>query len=339
MRSALGGRWSPGIAAIKPHRVVALLLISLALSACATARPSLVPAASSADPTAAPRLLVRVDLRVGGHPDLPAGHVADYLTDGTVIRKHAGILESNRLTEAGLAAVNATLGAAAEMLATPLRIEPRATIIPMDATNPMPGYVSEPLNTFVLERPDGTRYVVSAPSRPHEAGDPSPDPTVEGLTALADALRDPEALVGSGGLAGPWETYRPAKVAVFVTLEPAFGQILTDGVIPRLSPADWLFKSTPDRFGVVFTEPGSTIITRRCALLPSDEASTAIAHLSKFGGKFSEGRAAELIAAGLIWDSEILLWLDGSQPAMFHMQAEALMPEDGAVSCLDALSY
>lgn len=290
-------------------------------------------------PTAAPRLLVRLNHSPCGWPGFPGQHFTDYLTDGTVIWVHGGVLESNRLTEAGLATVQATLAAAANHLATPLRIEARETVLPMNSTRNMPEGICEPVNTFVLERPDGSRYAVIAPSRPRAAGDPAPDPTVEGLTALGNALADPATLVGSGGLAGPWETYQPARMAVFLILqkinEPA---IVTDGVIPQVSPTDWPFTGTPDTFGTVFKGPGD-FITRRCALLPTAEASTAITSLSKFGGKSSGGQAARRIAAGFTWGSDILLWVDGSQATSVYVQAEALMPEDGAVSCIDALSY
>ncbi len=317
------------------HRV-ALLAISLTLSGCATA-PAPTPS-PPADPPDAPRLLVRLNLGVGGWPGFPGQHVADYLTDGTVIRVQGGTLEVNRLTETGLATVRTTLAAAAGLLASPLRIEARETVIPVDSTNPMPGLLSEPVNTFVLERPDGSRYAVIAPSRPRVASDPSPDPIVEGLTALGSALADPATLVASDGLAGPWETYQPATMAVFLTLEVIDPVAITDGVIPRVGPTDWPFTGTPATFGTVFKGPG-THVTRRCALLPSAEASTAIASLAKFGGRFSGDGPASQIGAGFTWGGDVLLWVDGSQATSVYLQAQALMPEDDAVSCIDALSY
>lgn len=317
---------------MKPVRVVALLLITLVVSGCATA-PGPATTDQASGPPVAPHLLIRLDEGTGGYPGFPSGHLADYLTDGTVVREHGGILETNRLTEAGLATVKATVNEAADLLSQPLRIEPLSTIIPMSNTNPMPGQVSEQLNTFVLERPDGTRYTVSAPSRPH-----ADDPTVEGLTSLGDALRDPEALVGAGGLAGPWKPYQPTATGVFLILETLNEpQVFTDGVIPHLSQADWPFEGSPLTFGSVFTGPGDHV-TRRCALLPAGEVLTALASLSKFGGRFGDGQAEKQLAAGRIWWSDGLLWGNVNQYSAVTMQAWTLMPEDGAVSCLDALS-
>ncbi len=317
---------------MKPARVVALLLVTLVVSACATA-PGPATTHQASDPSVAPQLLIRLDLGTDGYPGFPFGHLADYLTDGTVVREHAGILESNRLTEAGLATVKATITAGAGLLDQPLRIEPLSTIIPVSDTNPMPGMVSEPLNTFVLERPDGTRYTVSAPSRSQ-----ADDPIVNGLTALGDALRDPEALVGADGLTGPWKPYQPAKTGVFLILETVNDpQVVTDGVIPHLGQADWPFAGSPLTFGNVFKGPGD-FVTRRCALLPTDEVLTAFASLSKFGGRFGDGQAAKQVAAGRIWWSDALLWGTVNQYVIVNMQAWSLMPEDGAVSCLDALS-
>ena len=91
------------------------------------------------------------------------------------------------------------------------------------------------------------------------------------------------------------------------------------------------------RFGAVFKGPGE-YVTYRCALLPSQEASTAITHLSRFGGRFTEGQLASQVAGGLIWGGDILLWVDGNQATSIYMQALALMPEDGSASCIDALT-
>lgn len=148
-----------------PHagRVSAFLLASLALASCAVAAgPTLHPAS---DPTGPPRLLVRLNSGVSGWPGYPGQRVTDYLTDGTVIRVHERLLEIDRLTDAGLARVTTRLAAAAALLATPLRIAPRSTILPMDSTRNMPMGLVEPVNTFVLERADGTRYAVTAPDR------------------------------------------------------------------------------------------------------------------------------------------------------------------------------
>ena len=314
-----------------------MFLVSLALAACATVPAPTAPPAG--DPTAAARLLVRLDGGAGAYPGTPAIHIADYLTDGTVIRQHAGALEVNRLTEAGLATVVSTLTAATDLLATPVRIAPRSTILPADSAWDMPMGIVEAMNSFVLERPDGTRYTVSAPSRPRVAGEAAPDPTVERVTTLADALRDPEALVGAGGLAGPWEPYQPARMGIFLILETLHDpQIIADGVIPHVGPTDWLFTNPPLTFGTVFKGPGDHV-TRRCALLPFAEASTAIVRLSTLGRGMSGSEVASHVAAGFIWNSGVLLWVDGDQATNVSMQALALMPEDGAASCIDALSY
>jgi hypothetical protein len=320
-----------------PHRL-ALLLLSLAVAACAAAPgPSVPPVSSNAGPAvsvAAPRLVVRL-LSGGGWPGTPGRHVADYLADGTVIQLNGATLETNRLTETGLASLRATLAMNAELLATPMRIAPRATVIPAEDPTDMALGVSEGVNTFVLERPDGSRYTVTAPDRhPGDLIVSDPDPVVDGLTALAEALSDPATLAGAGGLADPaWTTYQPAKTAVFLTLEElADPSFLFDGVIPHVGPTDWPFENAPHAFGTSFKGPG--LIGRRCAFLPSAEAGTALASLSTVGGQ----RAAAQIAAGRAWRSDVLIWVDGSKATFLGLQALALMPEDSAVSCIDALS-
>jgi hypothetical protein len=319
------------------HRL-GLVLLSLAVGACAAApAPSVPPDSSNADPAvsiAAPRLLVRL-VAGGGWAGTPGRHVADYLADGTVIRLNGATLESNRLNETGLASLRMTLATNAELLATPMRIAPRATVIPAEDPTDMAMGLSESVNTFVLERPDGSRYTVTAPDRhPGDLIVSDPDPVVDGLTALADALSDPATLAGAGGVANPaWTTFQPAKTAVFLTLEelsdPSF---LSDGVIPQIGPTDWPFKGTPHAFGTSFKGPG--LIARRCAFLPSADAGTALASLSKDGGQ----RAAAEIAAGRAWRSDVWAWVDGSKATLLNLQASALMPEDADVSCIDALS-
>jgi hypothetical protein len=285
-----------GMRSYKVSRVAALLAWPLIFAACATAPSTTsIPLHSSAAPTAPPRLLVRLNVG-GGWPGAYGQHVADYLSDGTVIRVNGGTLERNRLTETGLASLRTTLATSADLLATPLQIAPLATELPVDDTRNMPQGISELVNTFILERPDGSRYAVSAPSR--HAGDMFAsvrDPVVESLTALADALTDPTTLVGAGGLADPdWRTFRATETAVFFTLQEASDhRVVSDGVIPQIGPADWPFKGAPHTFGNVFQGPGDHVI-RRCAFLASPEADTAIASLSKVGGQ----RAAGEIASG-----------------------------------------
>ncbi len=319
-------------------RGVGILVAVLALlSGCASA-PAL-PSSPSSDPSSAPRLLVRLGLTGDFWPVRPIQHVAEYLTDGTVVWLHDGVLQGDRLTATGLATVHATLAGAADLLATPLSIKPRVSHVPADSSGEMPTEISEPLNFFVLERPDGSRYTVIAPDRPPVAGDPAPDPTVEGLTALGSALADPATLVGPGGLAGPWETYQPARIAVFLTLETANPDVLDNAAVPRVGPTDWPFTGSPDTFGAAYIGPGSTSVTRRCALVPGAAASTAIASLAKLGYPTTGEPAGKQIAAGFIWIGPTLLWVAGSQLTFVSFEAEALMPEDGAVSCIDAFSY
>jgi hypothetical protein len=264
------------------------------------------------------------------------GHVADYLSDGTVIRVNDRTTEINRLTETGLTAALTLITAARDLLAAPMQIAPRSTFYPVDATHNIPRGIGENVNTFVMERPDGSRYMVSAPSRHRgDAFATGPDPVVEGLTVLADGLADPATTFGSAAFADPvWKTYASAMTAVLVSLEaPRDRNIVTDGTIPHVGPTTWLFKGDPHTFGTVFPGPAS-YLSRRCAVLPSAEAATALARLPR-----ALGLTASEVAAGVSRHNSILIWVAGSEAAILYVQAFPLLPEDGALSCIEALSY
>jgi hypothetical protein len=311
------------------RRLVVLLLFALALSGCATASGP----TSGAAPTSTARLLVRLNVGWGGGGEF-GRHVADYLADGTVIRLHGSTLERNRLNESGLDKLRGLLATNADLLTTPMQIAPRSTIVPVP--NNIPAGIVERVYSFILERPDGTRYAVRSPSR-HAwdflAG--GHDPIVERLTALGDALADPASVFGSGAFADSWSTWQPVKTAIFLILQETTidNDVVSDGVIPHIGPTDWPFKNDPHNFGTVYKGPGDHV-TRQCAFLPSAEAATGLIGLSKQGGQ----KAANEMAAGLAWRVSSLLWVSGRQATFVSVQAFALLPEDGAVSCADALS-
>ncbi len=311
------------------HRVAALLLCSVALWACAPAPPAI---PRSTGPV---RLLVRLNVSFGGSGGFYNDHVADYLSDGTVLRATGKAMlpyrpmETNRLTEAGMGSLLTRLASDADLLGTPVQIKPRSTMYPADSTHNMPSAIGEYVNTFVLERPDGSRYVVSAPSR-HRGSSfaTDPDPTVERLTALADALADPANLFGSGAFVETaWRPYEPAMTAVVVGLEtPRFQDIVNDGTVPHVGPATWPFEGSPHTFGTVLAGPASPV-SRRCAFLPSGEATTALARLPRALGGAGDRHMT------------MTIWVAGSEAALLYVQAFALLPEDDARTCDDALAY
>ena len=352
---------------MKPHRV-ALLLSSLAFAACASAPgPSLVPVPTNSPPTAAPdapRLLIR--LNVGAGPYSIGRHTADYLSDGSIIRwtvvgsvcqlaQPCGTLERNTLTAAGLAGLRALMDQDADLLANPVTVIPQRS----PGVDLKGGYQ---VDTFVLERPDGSRYTVNAPNTSFRSADPSapdpstwvPDPAIARLNALAAALIDPLTLVGSAGLAhAAWEAYQPPDVAVFIklskfTLVHPTAIIGPNGSIvgvpfgppdyPDIGQVGWPFAAGAETFGTVFDASGTVWAhgpgaTFRCAFLPSAAALAAIASLPRsIGTSLVPGD----VASGVTWESGSLRL---NAATVLSLRVVALMPVDAAASCLDALSY
>jgi hypothetical protein len=287
-----------------------------------------------------PRLLIRLDV---GRPYASSGlgpqHVADYLSDGTVIRwattddscrlgRGCGILERNTLTRYGLASLQALLSENADLLAQPADLE-SATDSGFD-------------DIFVMERPDGSRYSINVPSPDHRypgAIERSPSPEVSRFDALARTLATPQALVDH-----PWEPYEPARMAVFVTVFslPVFNP---NGFGDRdHSPVltGWSLDGDPDSFGGAFTdspEPDYRLLagprSSRCAFLPSADAESAITSLtSPSDWKWMDSIIASGGRARTVWR-----WSAKSKTTGVEMRVIALLPEDTAGSCLDALSY
>jgi hypothetical protein len=331
------------IASMRHSRAVALLLLfSLALCACGRTGIKV----ASAEPTApdAPVLLIRLD--VGNFDWFFNRHVADYLSDGTVIRwaegpdcepgRPCGRLETNTLTAAGLAALRRLLAEDADLWA-----QPRGGVSQNVPDEPW-FYQANVVNTVVLDRPDGSRYTFSAPSaRSRNAASWAPNPTAERLDALAETMRDPVTLVGPAGLVNPtWETYRPAKMAVFIRISEADPRALwTDRSFAgpeysEFSETDWPLESLPDTFGTAFDAPEGAV--NRCGFVAGTDIEAVIAGLPADGGKTL---ATGQLAAGRSWGHGGMLWRAKSPPMIISMWIVALMPEDGAVSCLDARSY
>jgi hypothetical protein len=352
---------------MRPHRV-ALLLLSLALSACASAPgPSLVPVPANSPPTAAPgapRLLVR--LNVGAGPYGIGRHTADYLSDGTVVRwtvvgsvcqlaQPCGTMERNTLTTTGLAGLHSLLDKDADLLANPITVIPqRSPGLPLRG-----GYQ---VDTFVLERLDGSRYTVNAPNSSFRSADPSapdpatwvPDPAIARLNALAAALIDPVTLVGSAGLAhAAWEAYQPPEVAIFIEFSkfplvhptPMIG--LDRSIVgmpfeppdyPDIGQIGWPFAGGAETFGTAFDASGTFWAhgegaTFRCAFLPNADALAAIASLPRSIGTWI---APGDVTSGVTWEGSPLRL---SQTTVLSLRAVALLPEDAGATCVDALSY
>ncbi len=289
-------------------------------------------------------LLVRLDV---GQEDFGLGrHSADYLTDGTVIRwktgtgcgigQPCGTQERNTLTASGLTAVRAILAEDGDLLAVPKVVERQI------APGKHPLYYGDTIDTFVLERPDGTRYTVQVPSTTsRDASTWVEDPAITRLNALADAMLHPETL-GAGSLADPaWTACQPTATALIVRLTAAIKPVPFDGPFgPDIEKTGWPFVGSPDTFGTAFVpsvfhdnyfipEPGSTF---RCAFLASDGTLEAITSLPEAGASLARG----YLVAGGVWGSSGLRWGDDLD---FSIRAVALLPEDIAGSCSDAFAY
>jgi hypothetical protein len=349
---------------IAPVGVVALaVVIAVALATVATGPGrSLIPVPLNAQATAAPgapTLLIRLD--VGQESFGPGTHTADYLSDGTVIRwtgagvicqsEPCGTMERNTLTATGLAALRALLSKDADLLAQPADL--KSQILPGKSVLPY----GDSVNTFVLQRSDGSRYAVSAPSADSaNASNWVLDSGIKRLGSLAQALLDPGTLAGPAGLASPtWAAYQPVKTAIVLQFFVAdvyvpwsttdsngitYGSLDGTAVLPDISQTGWPFAGDPDTFGGSFVPeksiPGLGLGTAyRCAFLPSADALTAIARLPRSVG--TSYAPSEL--AGGIWLSGAMSWNAKSPTTGLSLAASALLPEDVTASCASVLSY
>ena len=302
-------------------------MVCLALVACG---PADIRVPASARPTAAPgapNLLVRLDL---GNDEWGVGvHLADYLSDGTVIRKNGETLERNVLTATGLASLNALLLKDSDFLGLPGSIKP--TVVPgMGAMGR--GAIT---NTLVLARSDGSRYAIDFPNlKSPDAHAWAPDPAIEHLNALASALRDPATLVGASGLANAtWAAYQPVQMAVFVSWSEVNPRFVELGLGPDIAKVGWRFQDRPDALGEAFDGPGTI---QRCAFLPAADVLSAI---TSWPPSVGSTLATARLAAGGTWRSGTLLWGAKTPTTALGLAVVALLPEDQVASCADAIAY
>jgi hypothetical protein len=326
---------------MRRHRF-ALLLIPLALAACAAPGPAAVSVPAKLIPSG---LLIRMNW--GGDDRGLNAHNADYFSDGTVIRwvngsacengQPCGTLQRNVLTPAGLATFRDLLAEDADLLAGPMVVES----VTAPGTHPLGR--GETTAVFVMERPDGTRYMINFPSTTSKDSNTwIPDPAIIRLNALAEVMSDPATLVGASGLADPtWTAYQPIATAVIVTTSASAWPPVFDGPFgPDIEETGWAFGGAPDTFGTIFApEPSNGLhwsdadSTYRCAFLSSDETVKAISSLP---GSTGAGMAKGRLAAGGVWWSGAMRWGDHID---LGMRVVGLLPEDVAGSCSDAFIY
>ena len=206
------------------------------------------------------------------------------------------MLEERGLSPAGLARVQARVAEDAGLLARDLSVDPV----------PVPGKTASGHGaigyTFIAPTEAGGRATVRTLTAPSlDAGYWQPDPRIDRLTALGDALLDPEALAGPDGWADrEWSVHVPAKTAVFVHVR--------DGVAPFSSPdvagTGWPLGDDPRTFGEPFASTMDAWPIARCAVLDAAAASTAAASLP--AGALDRDPAALLRMGTMAWAERAL---------------------------------
>lgn len=205
----------------------AFLPLLLALMACGPI-PGPTPAVSStpfASPTPATGATVLMRLDACPVTCLDPRRV-QYWSDGTVIRfdPGEGRFLVRRLGEAGLARVTARIGLDGDLLVRELRADP--VLLPGRTAPP---YTGLDTYTFYPPSPSGAFLRISTV----RAGSLDPalwrsTPEIDRLTALGDALLDPDALAQGGWSDPAWLAYDPPERMVYV--------IARDSVAPFSSP-------------------------------------------------------------------------------------------------------
>jgi hypothetical protein len=280
--------------------------------------PAPTPAATSSSTPAplAADIIVRLDVCADVCVD---PRREEYLADGRVIHLDLDThdLLERRLSPAGLARVRFRVAADADLLARDLRVEP----VPVAGREP-PGHGATGY-TFIAPAATGGRATVRTLTADSlDEGYWQPDPRIDRLTALGDALLDPDALAGADGWADPaWSPYAPAKTAVFVHVR--------DGIAPFSSPdvgaTGWPFGADPRTFGAAFASTMDAWPIARCALMDTAAADAAAAALPS-GSLGEAGRRALLRDGTMAWadrglELEVLL--------------RPLLPDQEAMACGD----
>jgi hypothetical protein len=247
-------------------------------SASTTTSPSEEPTEPSASAVADDDLVLRIEL-AGGGPTYPTQYLpwVTLMGDGTLIwqpvppETEAGSLVTRNLTEQGLAELR-------EQIFGSGLLDASAT----HELEPLPD--SEPpgrgvgVYTFTANAGGGQAVVRSVQwlGDEEEATYYQPSPERQGLDALAQRLRDPEALLGADAWAGPAEPYEGTDYRLWLTPYRD---------VPPYDTADaaeipWPFEEPLDEFG----EPsGSAPPVTRCGAITRDEAAAIIDTLASLG--------------------------------------------------------
>lgn len=315
----------------------ALIPVVLALVACSP-NPSPKPTGGIPVPTSRPSgaapsagvetadLIIRLDI---DNDERGLGqHAANYLTSGSAVRLKGEGLETNTLTEAGIAALRAEIAKYGDLLA-----EPKVFIPETKPGAALSGRKSV-IYTFVLERRNGERYTVSAPGDTSpDASSWLPDPSIERLNILAKILMAPDVIVGATGLASStWTPYDPATTVVVTRIFEAGETFSEMGLAPDVSVGGWPFLGAPDTFGEAFTSIDD--VTSRCSFMPTADAQAALPSFSKVGGTLG----LERLSAGKAWRSGTLLWKEKGPTAALSVAMVALLPGDERASCAEVIA-
>jgi hypothetical protein len=278
---------------------------------------------SSAAPSSSPApsgLLVRLDVCADVCVD---PRQAEYLGDGRVIAagRDGATFLVRRLSADGLARVRDLLASHADLLAADLSVD----AVPMPGKDPPAhGVISY---TLIAPTTAGGRATVRTfTSGSLETDLWVPDERRDRLSALGDALLDPETLAGAGGwVDAAWSSYAPERTAVFVHAREGAEPFSS----PDLGPDGWPGGSDPTQFGAAFASPLDAWPISRCAVMPAADAAELAAGLPAGALSPEDASAA--------WREGTIGWADDGLELMVLFRA--LLPDEEALPCGDLWPY
>ena len=264
-----------------------------------TSPPSATPSPSAPEatqqPGAADDLILRI-LFTGGGPTYPTDLLpwVSLMADGTLIwqpvppETETPALVTRRLTPDGLAELRDLIFGSG--------------LLAEDATHelePLPG--AQPpgrgvgVYVFTTGEDDGGVTVTSVQWLGDEEEETyyQPSPEREGLDALANALRDPEAMLGADAWEGPAEAYEAADyqlVLVPIRDVPPYGN-------PDIAEMGLDYDGPIDEFGEATGAPGE--VPSRCGVITREEAASIIRVLD--AADFGEVGLDRATGGGIDW--------------------------------------